>query len=364
MTPNTVVVVGAGLAGLTTTIELLKRRLDVVMIFDPNDDHYATRACHGISTIKGIFESDSDGFRWKINGHSGFSDWLKDIETSLGQERTASDWQKGIFERFTDIEGFQKDFGRIYRKDFVGAKCIIYDFQKYASMLEAFYPQDWWINPTYLIDTFFKYLKMHSVQILEERLDMISRTSLDFKLKLSSGAILNCKNVVLCSGADTPVFLKQLNLNKNKWLGVPGYSFNGTTHSIGTAKFVKGMNGLICGNDRIYVGSSSSSAKEIQSIDDIKKMLIERQKDSPSAIALEIISKMLSKTESQLITSINSCWGIRVRLPDRLPLVKHVVFPDSPGNLWINSGYYKSGIILSWLFATKLAIDIEGKFRV
>ena len=117
-----IIIVGAGLAGLTTAVSLAMRGKQAGLIYDLGDTRAATPACHGISTIKGILESDQDLFGLKLEGHRGFSDWLMGLESYLGVSRPKEAWIEGVREGFAGRAEFTKDFGRIYRRDFIGAK--------------------------------------------------------------------------------------------------------------------------------------------------------------------------------------------------------------------------------------------------
>jgi glycine/D-amino acid oxidase-like deaminating enzyme len=76
---------------------------------------------------------------------------------------------------------------------------------------------------------------------------------------------------------------------------------------------------------------------------------------------LEACGDAVSTGGSLDLSSLESRCGVRVRTRGRGPLVKQLVSLGT-GGVWINTGYYKSGIILSWLMAKDLAAKITQAF--
>lgn len=339
-----VVVIGRGFAGLSLAVELAQSGMvNVEIIHDDADLLEASKAAHGIATIKGIFEADSELFSKKIDGHLGFNKWLQDLESLVGAERPASAWRLGVSESFTTAADFRKDFGRIYRRDFVGLKNVKIDFTTKGQFASAFYPADFWIDPQYLLDLLVAASKHLGIVITRDRVLKIKPAEGYSELLLKSAKTMTARCTVICAGAGTANLIAG---NGSEVLGpmfaVPGSTFKGKSEPNEFCE-VKGTSGVISFGENIHWGSTSELARSLTT---------DMSSTKPPTVAEQIDSgkKLLTKLGRHKAdsTSIRPFWGVRVRTRKRDPFV---ACADPRANIWVSTGFYKSGITLCWLLS-------------
>jgi glycine/D-amino acid oxidase-like deaminating enzyme len=354
-------VIGAGLAGLTSAIELSRKGYKVALVYDGRDKSYATRATHGISTIKGILESDTDLFALKLKGHRGFPEWLLELEREIGQQRPAQVFLRGVDESFNSQEQFKKEFGRIYRRDFIGAKQVQWKKPNDESFAMVHYPGDWWINPRYLLDIYWRVIRQQNVVSVNTPVEQVLIKDDLIHVKTADHRWFGAKKIIICSGARTPGLLSLSNIDlPERLFAVAGYTFTGRTSMSKTGCLVKGTSGLAHVDCELFWGSTSEPARELS--DTNQQPLSSANEDQVKELGLKLLQSLAPSFSKQAITDLNSLWGVRVRTRTRAPLVK-CVYRNRSNSVWVNTGYYKSGIILSWLKAKDLADSIGAELR-
>jgi glycine/D-amino acid oxidase-like deaminating enzyme len=343
-----VVIIGRGFAGLSLAVELAQSgAARVEIIYDENDAFEASSAAHGISTIKGIFEADSDLFSKKIEGHRGFNEWLQSLEILVGSKRPPDVWRSGVSESFSTIEDFRKDFGRIYRKDFAGLKNVKIDFAVKDQFATAFYPADFWIDPHYLLDLLMAASKRLGVIFTTDRVLKIHPAQGHSELKLKFADTIKTRCVVICAGAGTAALIPRGGPEALRHLfAVAGCTYRARNNQIELFE-VKGTAGVISFGENIYWGSTSESAHELSA----NLTLAKPPKNSEQIFSGQ---KLLSKLGLHEIspTSIKPAWGVRVRTRKRDPFVGCA---DPLANVWASTGFYKSGITLCWLLSKSVS---------
>lgn len=355
-----VLVIGAGLAGLSTSFELARRGLKTAIIYDPKDFIYATKATHGISTIKGILESDAELFGLKLEGHRGFSDWLSEVESVAGVNRPQNAWKVGVEESFQTFEYFQKEFGRIYRKDFIGAKRVSWLRSNPDEFARVNYPGDWWIDPEYLIETLWKALRRLAVQEVLGGVDSVKAEEKRVIVQTSCERSFEAQRAILCAGVGTSGILARSSLPlREKMFAVAGHTFAATSDCARNYCVVKGTSGATQIGRKIFWGSTSESALVVEK-DTARTCLALRQTQDEKSIAMNHLQQLFPVSTNARFEDLNVRWGVRVRTRHRAPLVEALPEP-SLSSIWVNCGYYKSGIILSWLMAKKLAFVIGAE---
>ena len=343
-----VVIIGRGFAGLSLAIELAQSEAArIEIINDENDVFEASSAAHGISTIKGIFEADSDLFSKKIEGHRGFNHWLQSLETLVGSKRPPDVWRLGVSESFSTVEDFRKDFGRIYRKDFVGLKNVKIDFAVKDQFATALYPADFWIDPHYLLDLLIAASKRLGVVITAGRVLKIHPAHGHSELVLKSADTIKTRCAVICAGAGTPALIPRDGSQAPHHLfAVAGCTFRAWNDQIESCE-VKGTAGVVSFGENIYWGSTSEPTQGLSA--DVTPT-------RPPNVPEQIFSgqKLLSKLGRHKISpaSINPAWGVRVRTRKREPLVGCA---NPFANVWVSTGFYKSGITLCWLLSKSVS---------
>jgi glycine/D-amino acid oxidase-like deaminating enzyme len=346
----TVAIIGRGFAGLTSAVELARTGVkDIVLIHDELSDCSASSAAQGLSAIKGILEADANLFALKLEGHRGFESWLKDVEAAADKRRPSHVWQSGVAENFETRESFRKDFGRIYRGDFIGAKNVTVSFARDDSFARAEYPGDFWIESNYLLGILNDAARKMGVTMLAGKVEMISAEQ-GGALIIAGPHTVAAECTIIAAGPESFSLLPDgADQSFADICGVSGYTFHGDT--IGTSRCeVKGTSSFVASHGKAYWGSTSDAAAPIANV---LVKLENAGMEGRTTAAKELAKKIIS--DSSVLTNIRSNWGIRVRAKGRIPIVRKV---HDGSNIWLNTGYYKSGIILAWLFAKRLAEQV------
>lgn len=86
--------------------------------------------------------------------------------------------------------------------------------------------------------------------------------------------------------------------------------------------------------------------------------------DDEKALAGELFSAAHGGGVTEILDldlpSLETSWGVRVRTRGRNPLVTQLLKTPT-GGIWVNTGYYKSGIILSWMLAGDISTEIAAQ---
>lgn len=355
---GTTTVIGGGLAGLTTAVALARRGVSVVMIKEPRSDIEATKACHGISTIKGILESDAELFALKQEGHRGFAGWLSGLEAVIGEERPKSAWLEGVTEYFPRRDEFQKEFGRIYRRDFIGAKRVALAWGDQDLFAKAFYPGDWWIDPSYLVGVLARVAKTQNVRMISSEVTSLQLNADGVRILTTTAGEFLTHQAIICAGAGSTAILERSNLRGPALFAVPGYTYK-ATQSGEDVCCVKGTSGVTRRDDTLHWGSTSDSAQLIQGETDLRA-LRNRSADEEYKIGQEYLARLIDTQRAGALSDVDVRWGVRVRTRSRGPVFQRVT-DHAAGAVWLNAGYYKSGIILSWLMAERFAEQMAAR---
>ncbi len=352
-----VIIVGGGLAGLTLAVSLLKKGYSVQVVTDEADHRAASPAAHGISTIKGILESDDDLFADKLEGHRGFDPWLTDVESLIGVSRPKHVWINGVSEAFVDLTHFQKEFGRIYRRDFIGAKRVWLDDASKNCLLRANYPGDWWIDPSYFISVLKQATAYLGGQWSNDRIQSVQYQDQNFQLVGGKGSY-RAKILVLSTGAGTVDLATNLGVELEALYGVSGYTFkaskNTQAHEFQDPVTVKGTLGFAVSQSDLFWGSTSDKAEKVVPYCSLSQSVDHNSQSTDDSF--KIWATLGLKPPPPPLEQVQRRWGVRVRIRTRRPLCGRVMLGlDRHSELWVNTGYYKSGIILTWLFAERLA---------
>lgn len=341
-----VVIIGRGFAGLSLALELAKSGASrIEIIHDENDALEASSAAHGISTIKGIFEADSELFSKKIDGHRGFDHWLQQLEILVGSKRPPHVWRLGVSESFPTAEDFRKDFGRIYRKDFVGLKNVKVDFSAKDQFARARYPADFWIDPQYLLDILIEACKRLGVEMTPGRVLKVRPREGHSELVLDTRTV-RARCTVICAGAGAAALIpKDCPEALTSLFAVAGSTFRAANDQDELCE-VKGTAGVISFGENIYWGSTSEPAQELSTGATIGPPNHQDQIDAGQ--------KLISKLGRHKLNpaSIHPGWGVRVRTRKRDPFVGCI---EPRANIWVSTGFYKSGITLCWLLSKWVA---------
>ena len=359
MTKSPVIVVGRGLAGLTTAMCLARRKSPVKVFYDSEDQNAATPATHGICTIKGILESDTERFDLQQRGHRGFEPWLREWEVFLNRSRPKDSWLSGVREVFPSMDDFRSEFGRIYRKDFLGAKNVVVTTEKVPAFAEAYYPGDFWIDPGYLIKTYQEACVKLGVSFEDFRVGSLKADGDSLRVIGTDGKSKLTPAAVLCAGYGLAPILADLGRPSGEMFAVAGYTFKSRVEHPDSC-FVKKKTGIAFKNGVVHFGSTSDKSTKIggdssslrwRSTDEEEVLGKTTFQETACDISKGLIASELSTLEVR--------WGVRVRTRERMPLVKQIQETRN-GGIWINTGYYKSGTILSWLIAEDLAAKIAA----
>jgi glycine/D-amino acid oxidase-like deaminating enzyme len=324
-----------------------------------NDPNAATPAAHGICTIKGILESDTERFRAQLKGHRGFERWLQEWERFLGRPRPTHVWEGGVREIFTGLREFQSEFGRIYRKDFVGAKDVNLSVGHKRDFAEAFYPGDFWIDPEYLISVYSESCLRLGVTFEDKLVTSVSSDRSSLTVRCEEGFSTEAEGVVVCGGSGaSKIIIEGASISEDLY-AVGGYTFKARTNQKDRC-YVKKMTGFAVKNKILHLGSTSEQPVRLDSENTSVRWRSPAEEQAISrALYVEACGGGSVGENSGELLSLQTRWGVRVRTRHRMPLIKQIL-ATGRGGVWVNTGYYKSGIILSWLMAEDLSEKIAA----
>jgi glycine/D-amino acid oxidase-like deaminating enzyme len=352
----TAVIIGRGFAGLTSAIELARAGIEnIALIYDELEERSASSVAQGISAVKGILEADAELFALKLEGHRGFESWLSGIETMMGKVRPPGVWISGVAENFTTLQSFRKDFGRIYRGDFVGAKNVVVSYEGKGNFAQARYPGDFWIDSNYLLSILMEAARALGVHLKPGKVTSIKPKSGQSAIGIGAQTLIAKFTIIAAGPRSLELIPKEMADSFDDFCGVPGFTFSGETSGQRRCE-VKGTTSFVSCYGKAYWGSTSESAVPLSlALAESER----RSKDINVKSAHELAKKIT--TELNVLTNISMCWGIRVRAKGRLPVVRQI---HVSGNIWLNTGYYKSGVILAWLFAGRLAAQVAESIKI
>ena len=352
------IVIGEGFAGLTTALCLARKGIPVRVFADRGDRNAATPAAHGICTIKGILESDSDRFEAQLKGHRGFDSWLRVWEEFLNRPRPQMAWISGVSEAFTALREFKSEFGRIYRKDFMGAKDVILSPQYGGAFAETFYPGDFWVDPAYLIKTYQDCCLKLGVVFENRRVEKLVHDSDGTKVIFINDPPVTANSVVLCAGYGINQISVGCATPIEDLYAVAGYTFKSKSTS-SPCCYVKKTASYAVIDGSLHLGSTSDRSVKVGHTAICERWRSPQDEQLLARTLFQETARGARETQTLDASSLQTRWGVRVRTRKRGPLVKKI-HENSAGGVWINSGYYKSGIILSWLMAEKLSAKIAA----
>lgn len=347
-------VIGAGFAGLTTAIELARLNLHpIVVIYDDSDASFASKAAQGVSAIKGILEADAELFALKLAGHRGFDSWLSGLELLLDRERPADAWVSGVSENFRTKKSFFSEFGRIYRRDFIGAKNVTLSFGDDVEFVRADYPGDFWVDINYLFSVLTDAALKLGVNFIRGRVVRVEAHPGAANLYLESGQ-LRARSTIIAAGPGSFSLLAELNTCEFKdFKGVAGLSFSCQTQAPDRCE-VKGTSSVVVRSGKAFWGSTTESAMAPMVGPDLRRTDSQMEELTAKELAIKV---QLNPAD---LHRIKANWGIRIRAKDRVPVIKKI---HESSNIWINTAYYKSGVILSWMFAERLATQVAHSLK-
>ena len=350
-----VAIIGRGFAALTTAVELARIGLEnVVIIYDENDPYSASHAAQGISTVKGILEADAELFALKLEGHRGFESWLKDVEAILGEPRPTGVWRSGVVENFRTLESFRKDFGRIYRSDFIGAKNVRLSLDDPSNFASALYPADFWVDANYLLCLLLTTAEHLGVTMLPGRVSHVTANFGYASIHLADKTV-TATCTIIAAGPGSVGLIPQGESDFSLGLqGVSGYTFQGKARGQDRCE-VKKTHSLVINQGTAFWGSTSEPPMSMEA-----GPVPEKNQDD--LVAKKSAQDILAQFSAQGhdLADITVKWGVRVRSRRRVPLVRNI---NRDANIWLNTAYYKSGVILAWLFAKRLALDVVTSIK-
>lgn len=352
----TAVIIGRGFAGLTSAVELARAGLEnIALIYDELEQRSASSVAQGISAVKGILEADAELFALKLAGHRGFDSWLSGIETMIGRARPPGVWISGVSEKFTTPQSFRKDFGRIYRGDFIGAKNVVVSYEDKDNFAQARYPGDFWIDSNYLLSLLMDAAQALGVHLVPGKVTSINPKSGQSAIGIGTQTLIAQFTIVAAGPRSLELIPKETASFFDGFYGVPGFTFSSETTGE-TRCEVKGTTSFVSSHGKAYWGSTSESAVPLS-------LALAESKKRSSDINVKLANELAKKitTDLRALTNISACWGIRVRAKGRLPVVRQI---HADGNIWLNTGYYKSGVILAWLFAERLASQVAESIKI
>jgi len=347
-------VVGGGVVGLASAF-LFARRGWKVTLFDPDRRNNASRACQGISVIKGHRDPRDALFLAKFLGHHGLKQWLKEL-ASVTRKEIRYDFS-GVYEPFMEKRDYVFLRERIFHRrwsglmdfDLFNANEIKHGIPTQTSVLKPlaggfYFPKDGWFDSDSVLDGLNDALQRLGVSFVEEKVVGIERGD-RLRLKTPSDEY-QTNHGLIAAGPATAELVQNCNIITANLEQHHGASFrlNTTMNFEADYALTYGKHSLLHQKTQISVGASSWRPGEPQSIDGLS-FLKEH---------LPIVD--LSKIQ---IDSVEVRTGIRVRSKRQTPLVIATGASPKP-RLVVMTGFYKNGFQLAHLAAKCLWQLIHG----
>ena len=363
-----IAVVGRGFAGLTAAIKLREARHEIVLIGPESDFDSASTAAHGASTIKGLHEASQKLFALKLLGHREFPLWKKKIELLSKRPIPAI---QGVWERFANHQEFLTEQDRIYKRRFLGAFPVSHDGGPLTGILSLddkmhywfrnFYPQDFWIQTDeYLLALAESCLALGIPVLTEKRVTRVLEEENQATVFLGDESFV-FDAVVVAAGTSVKACLAHGISTKNISLfGAPGYTAMKSFKEKKQEEFcvVKELSAVAQHSGKMYLGSTTE-VNGIPLAEEIDKVGTAFISNNANEMADEFakLSRRVLGADSIGEHSLELRWGVRVRSRDRIPMVGPIT---AKRRVFINTGYYKSGIALTPLGAA-LLVDLVDK---
>lgn len=363
-----IAVIGRGFAGLSAAITLREKGHDVVLVGPKSDSYTASTAAHGASTIKGLHEASQPLFALKLLGHREFPQWIKKIET-LSKRRVTK--IEGVFERFSDLQEFKTEQDRIYKRRFIGAFAVATELSECnitRSGIETlddsywfrnFYPQDFWIQTN-------EYLEALEESCLALGIPILTESPVMALVENDAQATVSCEptttfifdKVVVAAGAGMAACLGGGSRDESHpvFFAAPGYTAMASNDRKQTQDFcaVKELSAVAHSGPSVYLGSTTEAngIPLVSGLKEINALVPQKSTRELNAQFSKLYKRVLGTEISSEQMAFDFSWGVRVRSRDRIPVVGAL---SEKKRIFINGGYYKSGVTLTPLGATLLA---------
>jgi len=202
-----IAIVGAGFAGLSTAMELVRRGFDVDVIADSRQKP-ASELALGIVSLKGLYRARQPEFAYKI---SGFFCLIKQLRL-LSQAFPEFCLYKRVYEPFFSKLDEEATTKRIYRfddllppsvKNISQKKGEINAFKMWGSSLYSYhwYQEDFLINADKYLEILGKYVTLYGGRTVDKTFQASKKTENGFQLGFLDGSFSGeYHQVILCMG--------------------------------------------------------------------------------------------------------------------------------------------------------------------
>jgi len=393
MTQTKWAIVGRGVISLTSALRLLESGADVDIYAPATNEHQASSAAVGISTIKGLLESNKLLFDAKIKGHFSLFGLIREL---LEENSSPEILKLGVFELFQNEEERKYLQKRIFHHSFSN----LFDYKLYnkeqtktkSNLAEKisdnwnlygsyFYPSDFSFDPLLHLKLLeLKIIRLGgrfidclvSKVLLETDCEKFSIATLPTNLSTSldqpqkTSVFKGYEQVLLACGPGTNKVLERSKMRTFPLSYSKGSTFrNKTILPDGSIK--QGRDSLLIRSGYMSFGSIEEPKKsnEKNQSHPKKNLPIEKKESAYRQNLLATRLLKLFNIEESSIGQTTETKRERVKTADLFPVFgKYQPIVDKPGyNLWVATGFHKSGFFLSDYCAQSL-VKIEKGVKV
>ncbi len=350
-------VVGQGVVGLISALRLIDAGFRVTLVAPSDDKRQASKACLGVSSLKGLILANDPLFSLKLRGHRALSALIQELEKRSGTLIPHS--FSGVSEVFSGASEYQQIKKRIYHQGFQGAfgsflKTKMGPQGSPGRSGELFYPFDGWYDPEAFLGA-LRVILEGSKQVVWVAGEVEAVTARSLRLK-GEGEPRLFNKVLLCAGPYTPSLLGGKALRRGCFVD-PGFVIccNSPISIKKEKAFISKGKTILLRRSRVLWGGFSQ-----------KKAETPFAVEAPSSRNLQEVQHNYSAEWKALGLSGNPFFlraGVRSYVKkDRYPVVGELYpFEQETGGVWVNFAYHKSGFILADICAKGLVKQMLGE---
>ena len=326
------VVIGRGVVGLTTALELATHGLQVTIIGLPAEAPSGSSASLGMAMMKAQMVARQPLFALKMYGFQNLENWLQQVEQA-SQMKIAR--IRGVFEPFKNIEEYQQIRDRVFHGELTGLNPFILTNQTPHSCINCigvfYYEQDWWVHTSMLLAALECAVKKQKNITVVDKLVKTCAWDVNDKPKLQCADALeiSADEVIIACGANSKNLLETLGFSTKSLRVSWGQILLGRTEDRTSCAAVLGKKSFAMHNGEFWFGAANYKFEPSE------------QDLQAGYTQLKSLAQNIIPLRQNVETKYRS--GNRLYAPDRSPLIGSLPISMSR-RIFLNTAHYKNAI--------------------
>ena len=353
-------IIGRGIAGLSTALELLRVGRTVVVIGPANAENAGTQAAVGLSSTKGAILAGKPLFTLKKMGYDGLRNWLRRLEEETNLK--IPQFWTGSTELFFDLTGYERIRNRVFHRKFTGAfraeRLGQEGLHRVGLRLGTncgdaaggfHYSGDGWFDPRRTLEVLEVAIRLRGGVFIDAVVERVIEAEPGVKLETSKGPLTAFDVIIAAGWFSDSILAKSIRYEVAQT--IRQLPFGGDTF-LGIDETLQDEQILVQFQKSTYVAFSG------QRIFGSSCYRVPDSGPDADAARHEGLNGLIPKGFKlglQKSTLTHSIWGLRGRAPDRQPLFGPLFLPSGNRRIWLVSGLYKNGLQLGPIFAREIA---------